>query len=234
MANPTAWQTSPCPSAALGGSLSVLRAFRLLRVFKLARSWKELNRIINTIGRSVVSVGYLSVLLLLLVFVFALMGLQIFGHKLMWCDVEGAVPLCPPGLRPEADCPPHPDCYVACSAAQAFTWFDVEGAGRTLARVHKSVCAFVARVCVHACMCACVHVQACVCAYWSATVLQWWLVGCSGGWGLEGLLVWQNRCFPGVMGSRHHACSQMSPVGCMPFDCCVSSRKTSWVRRLMH
>lgn len=60
-------------TAALGGSLSVLRTFRLARVFKLARSWKELNRIISALARSVASVGYLSLLLLLLVFVFALM-----------------------------------------------------------------------------------------------------------------------------------------------------------------
>jgi hypothetical protein len=113
--------------AALGGSLSVLRTFRLLRVFKLARSWKELNRIINTIGRSIVSVGYLSLLLLLLVFVFALMGMQIFGYRLRWCAVDGAAPLCPPGLDPAADCPAHPDCFVPCDAARAGSWLPVPG-----------------------------------------------------------------------------------------------------------
>lgn len=65
--------TARARTAALGGSLSVLRTFRLARVFKLARSWKELNRIIGALARSVASVGYLSLLLLLLVFVFALM-----------------------------------------------------------------------------------------------------------------------------------------------------------------
>lgn len=68
---PPAFPSAPPP--ALGGSLTVLRTFRLARVFKLARSWKELNRIISALGRSVTSVGYLSLLLLLLVFVFALM-----------------------------------------------------------------------------------------------------------------------------------------------------------------
>jgi hypothetical protein len=64
----------PCcflPTAS--SSLSVLRTARLLRVFKLARSWAELNRIITTILRSFSQVMYLSLLLMLFVFVFALM-----------------------------------------------------------------------------------------------------------------------------------------------------------------
>lgn len=52
----------------------MLRTARLLRVFKLARSWAELNRIITTILKSFSQVLYLSLLLLLFMFVFALMG----------------------------------------------------------------------------------------------------------------------------------------------------------------
>ena len=122
--------TKPChtpPSAALGGSLSVLRTLRLARVFKLARSWKELNRILSALARSVSSVGYLSSLLLLVVFVFALMGMQLFGHQLAWCAAPGAVQVCPPGLDPAAACPAHPDCYVACGAEQEGDWFPAQG-----------------------------------------------------------------------------------------------------------
>lgn len=54
-------------------SLSVLRSARLLRVFKLARSWPELNRIISTILKSFSQVLCLSLLLVLFLFVFALM-----------------------------------------------------------------------------------------------------------------------------------------------------------------
>lgn len=63
-----------CAAAAASGTLSVLRTARLLRVFKLARSWSELNRIITTILKSFSQVMYLSLLLMLFVFVFALMG----------------------------------------------------------------------------------------------------------------------------------------------------------------
>lgn len=81
----------------LGGSLSVLRAFRLMRVFRLARSWKELNRILSIMIRSLVSVSYLSLLLLLFLFIFALLGMQLFGYKYHFCAADGAQPICPPG-----------------------------------------------------------------------------------------------------------------------------------------
>lgn len=63
----------PATFAAGSNSLSVLRTARLLRVFKLARSWAELNRIITTILKSFSQVMYLSLLLMLFMFVFALM-----------------------------------------------------------------------------------------------------------------------------------------------------------------
>jgi hypothetical protein len=69
-----------------GGSLSVLRSFRILRVFKLARSWVELNTIINTMIASISSVSYLSLILLLFIYICALMGMQLFGYKYAFCD----------------------------------------------------------------------------------------------------------------------------------------------------
>ena len=36
----------------------VLRAFRLLRMFKLAKSWKGLREIIETVMKSLGSIGY--------------------------------------------------------------------------------------------------------------------------------------------------------------------------------
>lgn len=116
----------PATHGALGGSLSVLRTFRLVRVFKLARSWKELNRIIAAVARSVRSVGWLSLLLLLLVFVLALCGMQILGFRMRGCDVAGAAPLCPPGV---GGCElGAADCFVPCAPALAGSWFGVDGA----------------------------------------------------------------------------------------------------------
>jgi len=75
----------PLFDATDANSLSVLRAARLLRVFKLARSWEELNRVIIGILRSFSQVMYLSLLLMLFVFVFALMGMQLFGYQFATC-----------------------------------------------------------------------------------------------------------------------------------------------------
>ncbi|KAF6257951.1 Ion transport protein-domain-containing protein [Scenedesmus sp. NREL 46B-D3] len=107
-------------------SMSVLRTTRLMRVFKLARSWKELNRIITAVLRSFSQVCYLSLLLLLFVYIIALMGMQLFGHKFSSCGVGGAQQLCPPG-RQRHECPIYPDCYVPCTESQAATWFSVPG-----------------------------------------------------------------------------------------------------------
>ena len=107
-----------------GGNLSVLRSFRIMRIFKLARAWKDLNNMITIIGKSVISLSYLSILLGLDMFVFALLGQQLFSHNLFFCDLTGvpaAQPLCPPGVA-IMDCPDVPQCYVPCSAMQAGSW----------------------------------------------------------------------------------------------------------------
>ena len=43
-------------------------------------------------------------------FIFSLLGMQLFGYKLIFCSaVEGSQPLCPPGV---SGCPNHRDCYI--------------------------------------------------------------------------------------------------------------------------
>ncbi|XP_017893964.1 PREDICTED: sodium channel protein type 10 subunit alpha isoform X1 [Capra hircus] len=67
--------------AARKGSLTVLRTFRLLRVFKLAKSWPTLNTLIKIIGNSVGALGNLTIILAIIVFVFALVGKQLLGEN---------------------------------------------------------------------------------------------------------------------------------------------------------
>ncbi|XP_036595578.1 sodium channel protein type 10 subunit alpha-like [Trichosurus vulpecula] len=62
-------------------SLSVLRSFRLLRVFKLAKSWPTLNNLIKIIGNSVGALGNLTLILAIIVFIFAVIGMQLFGSN---------------------------------------------------------------------------------------------------------------------------------------------------------
>ncbi|XP_023683773.1 sodium channel, voltage-gated, type I like, alpha b isoform X1 [Paramormyrops kingsleyae] len=65
--------------------LSVLRSFRLLRVFKLAKSWPTLNMLIKIIGNSVGALGNLTLVLAIIVFIFAVVGMQLFGKSYRDC-----------------------------------------------------------------------------------------------------------------------------------------------------
>uniref|UniRef100_A0A8C4NM16 Sodium channel protein n=1 Tax=Eptatretus burgeri TaxID=7764 RepID=A0A8C4NM16_EPTBU len=61
--------------------LSVLRSFRLLRVFKLARSWPTMYALIKIIGNSVGALGNLTIVLIMIIFIFAVVGVQLFGKS---------------------------------------------------------------------------------------------------------------------------------------------------------
>ncbi|XP_034241357.1 sodium channel protein para isoform X3 [Thrips palmi] len=61
--------------------LSVLRSFRLLRVFKLAKSWPTLNLLISIMGRTMGALGNLIFVLCIIIFIFAVMGMQLFGKN---------------------------------------------------------------------------------------------------------------------------------------------------------
>ncbi|ESN93132.1 hypothetical protein HELRODRAFT_89291, partial [Helobdella robusta] len=57
---------------------SILRSFRLLRIFKLAKSWPTLNLLILIIGKTVGALGNLCLVLAIIIFIFAVMGMQLF------------------------------------------------------------------------------------------------------------------------------------------------------------
>ena len=65
----------------IGVNANVLRAFRLMRVFRLVRSWKNLRVVLQAMLNAVSQLGNLFVLLLLLCFIFALLGMSLFGLK---------------------------------------------------------------------------------------------------------------------------------------------------------
>eukprot|EP00656_Telonema_subtile_P000441 TRINITY_DN10202_c0_g1_i1.p1 TRINITY_DN10202_c0_g1~~TRINITY_DN10202_c0_g1_i1.p1 ORF type:complete len:1644 (+),score=363.32 TRINITY_DN10202_c0_g1_i1:42-4973(+) len=67
--------------AAGNGSLSVIRTFRLARVLKLVKNWTSLRDLLQTILDTLPAVGYLSILLLLFMFISAIAGMAFFGNK---------------------------------------------------------------------------------------------------------------------------------------------------------
>ena len=64
--------------------LGALRTFRLMRVFKLARSWKDLQKLLLMIMQSVMDVTNAVALLGIIMFIFTLLGMQLFGGKMKW------------------------------------------------------------------------------------------------------------------------------------------------------
>ena len=68
------------------GALSAFRGVRLLRVFKLARSWTSFREILAKILVTVKDVSTFSVLLLMFMFIFTLLGMELFGHKQRFLD----------------------------------------------------------------------------------------------------------------------------------------------------
>jgi hypothetical protein len=56
-----------------GGGLSVFRAFRLLRIFKIVRSWTELRTLLQTVISSLGSMANLGFLTFLFLFMMALL-----------------------------------------------------------------------------------------------------------------------------------------------------------------
>ena len=66
-----------------GGSvISAFRAFRLLRIFKLAKKWTELRKLMKIIYLCLKDVSYFSVLLLLFMFIYTLIGMELYAYKL--------------------------------------------------------------------------------------------------------------------------------------------------------
>ena len=78
-------------AAAGSGSLSALRAFRILRVLKLIRSWTSLQNFLYTVYLTVLDLGNFSFIVFLAIFIFALLGMQLFGGKMCGLD-DGEVP----------------------------------------------------------------------------------------------------------------------------------------------
>jgi Ion transport protein len=63
------------------GAISAFRAIRLLRVFKLAKSWKKLNFLLTTIVRSLKDISSFGVLVLIMIFIYTLLGMEFFALK---------------------------------------------------------------------------------------------------------------------------------------------------------
>jgi hypothetical protein len=62
----------------------VFRGIRLLRVFKLARTWKNFQNILMKIGKTLKDIRNFSVLLFLFIFTYTLLGMELFAFKVKY------------------------------------------------------------------------------------------------------------------------------------------------------
>ncbi|XP_052765335.1 voltage-dependent T-type calcium channel subunit alpha-1I-like isoform X3 [Mya arenaria] len=75
-----------------GSGLSVLRTFRLLRILKLVRFMPALQRQLIVMLRTMDNVATFFALLLLFMFIFSVLGMNLFGGKFCWRTDGSAVP----------------------------------------------------------------------------------------------------------------------------------------------
>ena len=63
------------------GGVTALRALRAFRVTRLLRRYKSLQQVVTTIMRSLSSAAYLSLIMLLFIFVYTVLGVQLFAES---------------------------------------------------------------------------------------------------------------------------------------------------------
>ncbi len=62
------------------GPLAILRALRILRLLRLVTKMQRLRRIVESLLRAIPSIGWIAVLLLMVFYIFAVMGTKLFGE----------------------------------------------------------------------------------------------------------------------------------------------------------
>ena len=74
------WTLSRIPNLNAGSALNAFRALRLLRMMKLSKSWKALATILQKTAKSLKDISNFSLLLLLFMYIFALLGMELFAN----------------------------------------------------------------------------------------------------------------------------------------------------------
>jgi voltage-dependent calcium channel L type alpha-1D len=67
-------------------ALTALRTFRLIRLFKLARTWKQFQLLLQTMFQTLMDIASFTVLLFLFMFIYAILGMEIFAEKAKFTD----------------------------------------------------------------------------------------------------------------------------------------------------
>jgi voltage-dependent calcium channel L type alpha-1D len=71
-----------------GSAISALRAVRLLRVFKLARSWTSFRLLLEKMIITIKDIRNFSVLMFLFMFIYTLLGMELYGYKVLFINED--------------------------------------------------------------------------------------------------------------------------------------------------
>lgn len=74
-------------------SATALRAFRLIRIFKLARTWTKLKNLLKTMLQTLKDVSTFSILLLVFLSIYTLLGMELFAYQLKFNDTHEYDPI---------------------------------------------------------------------------------------------------------------------------------------------
>ena len=64
--------------------VSAIMALRLLRVMRLARIWKQFQKMLSQIKASISDTSVFSLLLFVFLFIFALLGMELFAYSIFF------------------------------------------------------------------------------------------------------------------------------------------------------
>lgn len=76
-----------------GGAISALRAIRLLRVFKLARSWTSFRILLEKMVITLKDISNFSVLMFIFMFIYILLGMEIYAYRVKYNNDDLEYPL---------------------------------------------------------------------------------------------------------------------------------------------
>ena len=86
-----------------GGAISALRAVRLLRVFKLARSWTSFRELLAKMIVTLKDIRNFSVLLLLFMFIYTLLGMELYAYRVIFTNEDKEEVTTKEGVYPRAN-----------------------------------------------------------------------------------------------------------------------------------
>ena len=119
-----------------GGSvkLSFLRMLRVLRMLRLMRSWEGLYKIVTTFGKAMPQMANIFVLMFLILVIFSLLGMQLFGGAYNPSTGFSDAP-CPGGVCPNMELEEKPRYHfdyfgpsmITCFILMTGSWIDPLG-----------------------------------------------------------------------------------------------------------